>query len=455
MNRELFNEKKRMSQMNSEDNDPNWAKDVTFTILEQKIVENHKASEYAFRPLDEKKHFSFNSSSVALKGKNTTAKDVVVKKKTGVKDKDVSVDNTDAIRKHRRIFYISLAAWSLLLIIVSAVFLYKFYYYLADYERVYNASLPYHTMESFMNIFDSDSMDSIYEALSEKPEISSFENEENVKNYMHKLLEGKEMSYAETSESTDKIPVYHVMADEYIVGKVTLYQDEAKLSHDLPIYHVDTFEMYFEPEWSTDVQAYDGCSVYVNDQKVSPEYEYRVDIPTEKHFDDFTTLPLTKYYKVLNLYEQPSVMVVNSYGQEITPVLNTSTGVYETPLTVPEEVEEEMIGFAKEAVNTYARVVCRELNDSALDGIFTKNNLIAKEIKQNRGMLSYFPNHRTTDVEDKIVEFIPYTEDAFYCEIEHTQHMLVRGVNPKDVVTDAKFYYFKENGAWKICAVVF
>nr|MCR5848721.1 hypothetical protein [Lachnospiraceae bacterium] len=79
----------------------------------------------------------------------------------------------------------------------------------------------------------------------------------------------------------------------------------------------------------------------------------------------------------------------------------------------------------------------------------------AKEIKQNRGMLSYFPNHRTTDVEDKIVEFIPYTEDAFYCEIEHTQHMLVRGVNPKDVVTDAKFYYFKENGAWKICAVVF
>ena len=74
MNRELFNEKKRMSQMNSEDNDPNWAKDVTFTILEQKIVENHKASEYAFRPLEEKKHFSFNSSSVALKGKTPPQK---------------------------------------------------------------------------------------------------------------------------------------------------------------------------------------------------------------------------------------------------------------------------------------------------------------------------------------------------------------------------------------------
>ena len=33
--------------------------------------------------------------------------------------------------------------------------------------------------------------------------------------------------------------------------------------------------------------------------------------------------------------------------------------------------------------------------------------------------------------------------------------MLIYGVRPKDVVTDAKFYYYKEDGKWKVCAVVF
>ncbi len=67
----------------------------------------------------------------------------------------------------------------------------------------------------------------------------------------------------------------------------------------------------------------------------------------------------------------------------------------------------------------------------------------------------YFPNHVTKETEDKIIDFKPYNENAFYCEMEHTQHMLVYGVRPRDVVTDTRFYYTKENGQWRVCAVIY
>ena len=91
------------------------------------------------------------------------------------------------------------------------------------------------------------------------------------------------------------------------------------------------------------IQAYDNCEVYVNGVYVSPEYVSRIDLNTEKHFEEFTTLPLKKYYKINGLYEQPSVKVINSFGEEITPTVNNTTGVYETPLSAPKDIEEEII----------------------------------------------------------------------------------------------------------------
>ena len=62
MNRDLFNEKKRLSKLN-EENDSSWAKDISFNTLEKKIIEDKKATEYALRPLDEKASKRFFKSN--------------------------------------------------------------------------------------------------------------------------------------------------------------------------------------------------------------------------------------------------------------------------------------------------------------------------------------------------------------------------------------------------------
>ena len=443
MNRDMFNEKKKLSNMDAPD--ASWAEDVSFKSLEKKIKDSKKASEKAFLSLDGKEEKEIRKRKERKQAeKREAAKEAAKEAEAPVKKK-----------KSKKGFIIFLAVWAAILLTVIGVLLYRFYFFLGDYEEVYQASLPYHVMDNFFEMFDPLDYDSIYAAVSDKPEINEFETGANVENYYSKLLEGKEIAYVEATESTDKNPVYHITADNYIVGQVNLVQKDEKRKYDLPIYRVDSFDMYSDAEFSVNIQAYTDCEVYVNDIKVSPEYVTRLDLNKEKHFEGFTELPLKKYYQISGFYEKPTIKVVNGYGQEIFPTLNNNTGVYETPISAPKEVEEEMKAFATEAVHTYAQVVCREINDSALDKIFTKNNMIVSEIKSNSGNLKYFPNHTTESTEDKIIEFIPYSSDAFYCEIEHTQHMLIYGVRPRDVVTDARFYYYKEDGEWKVCAMVF
>ncbi len=443
MNRDMFNEKKKLSNMDTPD--ASWAEDVSFKSLEKKIKESKKASEKAFLSLDGKEEKELKKRRERKQAE----------KREAIKEAKEEAEAPKKAKKSKKGFIIFVAVWVAVLLTVIGVLLYRFYFFLGDYEEVYQASLPYHVMDDFFEMFDPLDYDSIYAAVSDKPEINEFETGANVENYYSKLLEGKEIAYVEASESTDKNPVYHITADNYIVGQVNLIQTDEKRKYDLPIYRIESFDMYSDAEFSVNIQAYTDCEVYVNDIKVSPEYVTRLDLNKEKHFEGFTELPLKKYYQITGFFEKPTIKVVNGYGQTISPTLNNNTGVYETPISAPKEIEEEMKAFATEAVHTYAQVVCREINDSALDKIFTKNNMIVSEIKSNSGNLKYFPNHTTESVEDKIIEFIPYSSEAFYCEIEHTQHMLIYGVRPRDVVTDARFYYYKENGEWKVCAMVF
>ena len=452
MNRDMFNEKKKLSNMDAPD--ASWAEDVSFKSLEKKIKESKKASEKAFLSLDGKEEKKLAKRTAKLNAEKVSER-IAERKKNYEESAPAKAAAKEKSKKSKRRFVIFLALWAAILLTAIGVLLYKFYYFLGDYEKVYQASLPYHVMDDFFEMFNPLDFDSIYAAVSDKPEINEFETGENVENYYSKLLEGKEITYVEAAESTDKNPVYHITADNYIVGQVNLVQTDEKRAYDLPTYRVESFDMYSDAEFSVNIQAYTDCEVYVNDIKVSPEYVTRLDLNKEKHFEGFTELPLKKYYSISGFYEKPSIKVVNGYGQEISPTLNNNTGVYETPISAPKELEEEMKAFATEAVHTYAQVVCREINDSALDKIFTKNNMIVSEIKSNSGNLKYFPNHTTESTEDKIIEFIPYSNDAFYCEIEHTQHMLIYGVRPRDVVTDARFYYYREDGEWKVCAMVF
>ena len=210
MNRDMFHEKKKLCNMVSPD--ASWAEDVSFKSLEKKIKESKKASEKAFLSLDGKEEKEIKKSRL----------------KEQAEKREAAIERIEAAtkKKPKKGFIIFLVVWAAILLTVIGVLLYRFYFFLGDYEEVYQASLPSHVMDDFFEMFDPLDYDSIYAAVSDKPEINEFETGTNVENYYSKLLEGKEITYVEATESTDKNPVYHITADNYIVGQVNLVQTD-------------------------------------------------------------------------------------------------------------------------------------------------------------------------------------------------------------------------------------
>ena len=332
MNRDLFNEKKKLS--NVDNPDTSWAEDVSFKSLEKKIKDSKRASEKAFLSLDGKEEKEI-AKKTAKRNAEKVAERVAERKRNHEESAPAKAAVKEKTKKSKRRFIVFLSIWAVVLLTVIGVLLYRFYFFLGDYEKVYQASLPYHVMDDFFEMFDPLDFDSIYASVSDKPTVNEFETGENVENYYSKLLEGKEIAYVEASESTDKNPVYHITADNYIVGQVNLVQTDEKRKYDLPVYKVESFDMYSDAEFSVNIQAYTDCEVYVNDIKVSPEYVTRLDLNKEKHFEGFTELPLKKYYQIEGFFEKPSVKVINGFGEEIIPAINYKTGVYETRIKAP------------------------------------------------------------------------------------------------------------------------
>lgn len=401
--------------------DDEWAKDVHFSSLEKEIEEKKEASMDAFRSLEE---------STSRFGKR----------------------KPDKRSKSFLIFYI---CYITALSLIIGILLYKFYYFLEDYEKVYQESLPYHQMDEFMTVFSAKDPGMILSSITETPDVSIFETDTNVENYIDYLLNEKEISYFEANDSTDKTPKYNITADGYIIGAASFAQKEEKRAHDLPIYELSNFEFYTDPSYSVYVKAPDTYSVLVNGVKVSPEYIVRIDVNKDEGFKEFVSLPTTKFYKVSDLYEKPKVSVITPSGEEFEPVLNTSTGIYEADYRVSEELKKEMLDYTTKSVDIYARVMSRELGSNALDDIFIKNHPFIKAIKSNASQFEWFPNHKTQSTDDTIREFIPYTENAFYVEIKHVQHTLKYGAIPTDIPLLAQIYYVKENDEWKICTINF
>ena len=419
--------------------DPSWAKDVAYDSLEKNIADKKESLTDAFRPLSQ----------------TPLTKDPKTKKKSD-KSKDKKSVISVAAKKSRKKFVIFLISWLAVLSVSISGFLVYFYGFLKDYQKTYEESLPYHIMDDFLYYFESEDIDSLYSFITNKPETNKYETKDNVLGYMAYLLDGKSFGYSEAGESTDKNPVYYITADEYIVASVTLKQSDEKRAHNLPIYELDTFEFYTDPGFGICVEAPEYSQIYVNDIPVSPEAIFHITVPSDSdYFEYYATLPVLKAYKIDGFYEQPSIKVVNCFGEEITPEFNSTRGIYEVGYTAPENIQNEMTDFAKKAVDTYVQVICREVNDSALDDVFTEHNPIASSIKSNDSNFKWFPKHTTTGTDSIIKDFVPYSEEAFYCRIEHTQHMLKYGVTPLDYTTDARFFYIKENGEWKVCNILF
>ena len=134
-------------------------------------------------------------------------------------------NNTTENGKSRKLnyFLIFLVCWLVLVTGFIAWFLLRFNDFAAKYEEQYQASLPYHTAEAVTAHFNAHDVDYIWENMAQKPEVTVFEDETTVKEYVTSLISDKTFVCAEADSSTDSDPEFYVKtSDGLVVAKIIL-----------------------------------------------------------------------------------------------------------------------------------------------------------------------------------------------------------------------------------------
>ena len=342
--------------------------------------------------------------------------------------------------------------WFSFLLLAIILFLGKFYQYLNAYESEYQASLPEHVAEKIVTIFEKNDMATLHSMQTEKPEINEFETEENLYHYMSKLVEGKSISFSKAGEYTDDKPAYYITADRYILAELTLKQSETESrKYELPYWEVDTFEFYTDAEHSVRFSCPTCYEPLINGKSVDNEYCYKNTPGKGEEFFTDIEIPHTRTYLVSGFYEKPELTVTAADGRNIEPVFDESLGMYVASLTVPEEVETEMIDFMNKAALTYIHYVANDASQAAAAQYFLPGTNYLQMVEYGTSR-KYYPGHRIQSEETEVVEFDPYDNDHFYCQLDVHQVLIVYGAKT-NVDTECRFYCIRTPSGFKVCGL--
>ena len=351
-------------------------------------------------------------------------------------------------------FLLFLGIWFSFLILALVLFLGKFNQYLISYEAEYQASLPEHKAESVVELFQKNDMVQLAAMMNEYPAISEFETEEDLTLYMSKLVEGRSVSYSKTREFTDDFPDYYITADNYIIGRLKLKKSETESrKYGLPFWEKDLFEFYTEAEHSVRVSCPSNYHVYLNGKEIPAKYCYKNDpYMGEAYFNGTIELPNNRFYYIDNLFNEATITAKAGDGTALQPEFDSASGMYEVPLTVSEDVKAEMIDFVTNAALTYTHYVANDASQGAAAPYFLAGTNYLQMVEYGTSR-KYYPWHRIQSEETEVVEFQPFDNDHFFCQLNINQVLLMYGNQEHDITTECRFYCMRTDHGFKVCGL--
>ncbi|MCQ2515920.1 MAG: hypothetical protein MJ094_03550 [Saccharofermentans sp.] len=367
-------------------------------------------------------------------------------------------------RKKKKQLHVYVAILMDWLIAVTGGIMYiykKFNDYLVSYEASYQASRPSHVIDEIFTHFENYDIDYIWEHMDSHPATSQFESEETVRNYILEMINGKAMTYKPSNTYTEESPSYVIEADGLIVAEVKLAKDLMAPQRDygFPTWTLASISYYTEPFESVMITAAENSTVYVNgilldDFYVASDITYPSDI---SYVEPYNTMPGTHTYYIADLYAEPEVVVRDLFGNEIPVTYDSARDIYESTYTSENPERAELEELAIEFTSLFANVISKDANIEDLRPYFAPNSVTFDAVSRNTA-LQFFTTHGAVTINNQeILEFITYSEDVVYieCYIEQWMQMGWGGAEPEVVPTNARIYFVRIDGVWKVASMRF
>lgn len=377
-------------------------------------------------------------------------------------EKESPAENEKPAKKAPRIskFTKVLIFWLVLLTVVIAGGLVWFNGFLAKYEELYQASLPYHVADNMLQLFANQDVDGIWSLVKEKTTLTEFENDTTVKNYIKTVISNREFTYQPTENYAENAPEYYIISGKEIVAKLKLAEDPAQNPpYGFKAWKTDDLEFYSSADHKLKITLPVGYKLTVNGKEVPEIYRTEQDIEPEenKYLKPHAELPKLCVYEASGLYAEPVIKVTDSEGKEVKAEKDKSTGEYKVGCRYEcsdkdkKAIEKFGISFTKD----FANFISQDAGNYALDKYFPKNSKTLKDIKRNSSR-EWYTRHGKVDIKnEEVKDFISYTKDIAYVEVYVEQHMeMFWGSKEREVVkTTAHLYLVRIDGSWKVAGI--
>ena len=207
------------------------------------------------------------------------------------------------------------------------------------------------------------------------------------------------------------------------------------------------------------ITAAETSTVYVNgieldDYYVASELTYPSDI---SYVEPYNTMPGTHTYYIADLYAEPEVEVHDLFGNTLPVSYDEARDIYETGYTNEHPERAELEELAINFTSTFANVISKDASLDSLRPYFAPNSVTFDAVSRNTA-LQFFTTHGAVTINNQeIRDFITYSEDVVYieCYIEQWMQMGWGGSEPEVVPTDARIYFVRIDGEWKVASMRF
>ena len=372
-----------------------------------------------------------------------------------------SKDNAANKTSHKKakkldFFLVFLISWLVVVTGFIAWFLLRFNDFAGNYEAQYQASLPYHLADEITSHFNEHDVDYIMNNMSQKPNITGFENEGIVRDYISSLIAGKVFNYVETENSREDVPEYYIKTEDgLIVARVAFTEDKSvELPYGNKAWKGSTLEFYTAASFGFNVTAPETYKVYVNGVELNEFNSTMEAMESEltQYVEPYATIPGNINYTGKGLYVRPTVTAVDYNGNECELVYDSQNDAYTAPYPKEFDGYDELSEYAISFASTFANYISQDAGDYALDKYFPSGSQALKYIKRNSSRQLYTSHGSVSIHNGEIRECIVYSEDVVYMEVyvEQWMQMYWGEDEPEVVPTDAHVYFVKINGKWLV-----
>lgn len=375
------------------------------------------------------------------------------------------------VKKEKTKFKKFLLIYTIILVLLMAVFLIYVANSLIQYEKNQTENYIQNTIEELKKACKKGKIENYIDI--SKIEKSEFEKEEtSIEEGIYQLLKTQNITYKKSQNSTNENkPIYDVYANEKQILEITLNGDQKENRLGLLTYNkwkIEKITNNIENGiYTCNIVAPNNYKIYVNEKELTEQQ-----ITQKKQNEGLTQIskyieiPEIVKYEIPKLLKQPEVKILDENGntveykiQENTIIVDLKTKKIKDEETAKKEIKNapNIMKIAED----WSLFLTDDLSGK-LHGYYTINKYLIKDsdiskyaYKWATGIdITFISAHqllKPTFTNQKTENYEIYNENAFSCEMYLEKNMKVNGKTIKDKMYERMYFvYDKTTSEWKL-----